>query len=153
MIKFIFRILLILFIIPSVAFGATNGNIKGLIVDEYEVPLPGVIIIVTSENLMGNRQAQTDMNGQYLIAELPPGNYRLEAKREKFATVLRPNVMVKIGGNTIINITMPLEGASEEIVVEESRNVIDTESGNQGSVLTKEFLERIPAGRSYQQVV
>ena len=151
MIKFIFRILLILFIIPSVAFGATNGNIKGLIVDEYEVPLPGVIITVSSDNLMGTRQAQTDMNGQYLIAELPPGNYRLEAKREKFATVVRPNVVVKIGGNTIINITMPLEGASEEIVVEESRNVIDTETGNQGSVLTKEFLERIPAGRSYQQ--
>ena len=28
--------------------------------------------------------------------------------------------------------------------------MIDTESGNQGSVLTKEFLQRIPAGRSYQ---
>ena len=55
---------------------------------------------------------------------------------------------VKIGANAIVNLTMPLAGASEEIVVEETRNVIDTESGNQGSVLTKEFLERIPAGRS-----
>ena len=151
MIKFIFRILLILFIIPSIAFGATNGNIKGTIVDEYEVPLPGVVITITSENMMGERQAQSDMNGQYLLPQLPPGNYRLEAKRVKFATLVRPNVVVKIGGNTIINMTMPMEGASEEIIVEETRNVIDTETGNQGSVLTKEFLERIPAGRSYQQ--
>ena len=151
MITFLFRVLLLLLIIPNIAFAATNGNIKGSIVDEYEVPLPGVVITVTSDNLMGERQAQSDANGQYFLAELPPGTYRLEAKRDKFQTVVRPNVTVKIGANAIVNLTMPLAGASEEIVVEETRAVIDTESGNQGSVLTKEFLERIPAGRSYQQ--
>ena len=151
MITFLFRVLLLLLIIPNIAFAATNGNIKGSIVDEYEVPLPGVVITVTSDNLMGQRQAQSDVNGQYFIAELPPGTYKLEAKRDKFQTVVRPNVSVRIGSNAIVNLTMPLAGASEEIVVEETRAVIDTESGNQGSVLTKEFLERIPAGRSYQQ--
>ena len=151
MITFLFRVLLLLLIIPNVAFAATNGNIKGSIVDEYEVPLPGVIITVTSDNLMGERQAQSNANGQYYIAELPPGTYQLEAKRDKFQTLVRPRVTVKIGSNAIINITMQLAGASEEIIVEETRAVIDTESGNQGSVLTKEFLERIPAGRSYQQ--
>ena len=151
MITFIFRVLLLLLIIPSIAFGATNGNIKGFAVDEYEVPLPGVVITVTSDNLMGERQAATDANGQYFIAELPPGTYRLEAKRDKFKTMIRPSISVRIGSNAIINLTMQLEGASEEIIVEETRAVIDTESGNQGSVLTKEFLERIPAGRSYQQ--
>ena len=115
------------------------------------MPLPGVVITVTSDNLMGERQAQSDANGQYFIAELPPGTYRLEAKRDKFPNCCSSNVTVKIGANAIVNLTMPLAGASEEIVVEETRNVIDTESGNQGSVLTKEFLERIPAGRSYQQ--
>ena len=121
MIKFFFRVLLLLLIVPNIAFAATNGNIKGLIVDEYEVPLPGVVITVTSDNLMGNRQAQSDANGSYFIAELPPGNYRLEAKRDKFKTVVRPSIIVKIGANAIVNITMPLMGASEEIVVEETR--------------------------------
>ena len=102
MIKFLFRVLLLLLIVPNIAFAATNGNIKGLIVDEYEVPLPGVVITVTSDNLMGNRQAQSDANGSYFIAELPPGTYRLEAKRDKFKTVVRPNVTVKIGEVTAL---------------------------------------------------
>ena len=85
-----------------------------------------VVITVTSDNLMGSRQAQSDANGSYFIAELPPGTYRFEAKRDKFKTVVRPNVTVKIGANAIVNITMPLEGASEEIIVEETRAVIDT---------------------------
>jgi hypothetical protein len=143
--------ILLLLIIPSIAYGATNGNIKGSVVDEYEVPLPGVLITITSDNLMGQRQTQSDANGKFFIAELPPGAYRLEATRKKFATIIRPNLTVRIGQNTIVNLVMPLEVAGEEIIVEETRNVIDTESGNQGSVLTKEFLERIPAGRSYQQ--
>jgi hypothetical protein len=151
MLRFLFKVLLLLFIIPSIAFGATNGNIKGTVVDEYEVPLPGVLITISSDNLMGQRQAQSDANGRFFIAELPPGSYRLEASRKKFSTVIRPNLTIRVGSNTIVNLVMPLKEAGEEIVVEESRNVIDTESGNQGSVLTKEFLERIPAGRSYQQ--
>ena len=89
--------------------------------------------------------------GAFYISELPPGNYELEAKLDGFVTVKRPNVIVKIAQTATLNIIMPMEGAAVEIVVEEQGNVIDTESGNQGSVLTKEFLERIPAGRSYQQ--
>ena len=120
MLRFLYRVILLLFILPSIAFGATNGNIKGTIVDEYEVPLPGVLIVISSDNLMGQRQTQTDANGQFFIAELPPGSYRLEASRKKFATVVRPNLTIRIGQNTIVNIVMPLEEAGEEIVVEVS---------------------------------
>jgi hypothetical protein len=42
---------------------------------------------------------------------------------------------------------------AEEIVVTESRRAVDTESTTLGSVMTKSFLERIPAGRTYQSAV
>ena len=51
---------------------------------------------------------------------------------------------------------MPLAGegdSAEDMLIEETRPVIDTESGNRGSVLTKDFLGRITAGRSYQSAV
>ncbi|MEC8278347.1 MAG: TonB-dependent receptor, partial [Myxococcota bacterium] len=127
-----------------------NGNIKGVVVDDGGLPVPGVVVTVTSDNLMGERQGQSDANGQYIINELPPGSYKLVASRPGFSKYVRPTVVVRIGQNAIINIIMNVDEAGAEIVVEESRNVIDTESGNQGSVLTKEFLQRIPAGRSYQ---
>ena len=151
MLKIIFRLLILFLLIPGVSFAATNGNIKGTAVDEGGLPIPGVVITVSSDNLMGKRQGQSDAQGNFLIAELPPGNYALEASRKGFSTVRRTNLIVRVGSNSIVNLTMPLEGAGAEIVVEEKRTVIDTESGNQGSVLTREFLERIPAGRSYQQ--
>ena len=150
MLQAILRIILLLIFLPSIALAATNGNIKGVVVDDGGLPVPGVVVTVTSDNLMGERQGQSDANGQYLINELPPGSYKLVASRPGFSKYVRPTVVVRIGQNAIINIIMNVDEAGAEIVVEESRNVIDTESGNQGSVLTKEFLQRIPAGRSYQ---
>ena len=41
----------------------------------------------------------------------------------------------------------------EEIVVVAAAAAVDTESTTRGTVLTKEYLNRIPAGRSYQQAV
>lgn len=151
MLKFIFRILMILLLIPGISVAATNGTIKGTVTDDGGFVLPNVVISVTSDNLMGARQTLSSDTGTFYISELPPGNYALEAKLDGYVTVQRPNVTVKIGQTATLNLVLPLEGSAVEIVVEEQGNVIDTESGNVGSVLTKEFLERIPAGRSYQQ--
>lgn len=41
----------------------------------------------------------------------------------------------------------------ETVVVEEQKKTIDTESASRGSTLTKDFLSRIPSGRSYQGVI
>ena len=48
---------------------------------------------------------------------------------------------------------MPLSTTAEEITVEGKRNAVDVEDTTRGEVMTKEFLNRIPAGRSYQSVV
>ena len=149
--RLIFYITLILLLIPNISFATTNGKIKGLVLDAGQQPIPGVLITVTSDNMMGERQAQTGIEGTFMLAELPPGQYRLEASRKGFTSVVRPNIFVKVNSTAIANLQLEMEGAAAEIIIEEQRNVIDTESGNQGSVLTKEFLQRIPAGRSYQQ--
>ena len=81
---------MILLIIPGVSVAATNGTIKGIVSDEGGLPIPGVVITVSSDNLMGARQGQTSMEGGFYLSELPPGVYRLEAKRSGFSTVVRP---------------------------------------------------------------
>ena len=147
-------LVVLLFVAPGVAHASvTAGTIKGVAVDEGDIPIPGVMITVSSDNLMGKRQSVTDGNGRFLLAELPPGKYKLIAEKAGFAKIAKPGLQVNIGRNVILTITMPLSQAGEELVIEESRPTIDTESATRGSVLTKEFLDRIPAGRSYQQAV
>ncbi|RME26120.1 MAG: TonB-dependent receptor [Deltaproteobacteria bacterium] len=144
-------LLVLLLVLPGLARASvTAGTIKGTTVDEGGLPIPGVLVTIRSDNLMGVKQQETDGDGRFFFPELPPGIYELTAEKPGFAKVVRPNLQVNIGRNTILTVEMPLQEAGEEIVVEETRPVVDTESSQRGSVLTKEFLERIPAGRSYQ---
>jgi len=148
------QILLLLACLPGAAVASvTAGTIKGSTIDEGGLPIPGVLVTIRSDNLMGVRQAETNNDGRFLFIELPPGKYALTAEAAGFAKVTKPNMAVNIGRTTHVTVEMPMAGAGEEFVVEEERQVIDTEAANQGTVLTKEFLENIPAGRSYQSAV
>ncbi len=152
--KLLQLILMLAIVMPGNALASvTSGTVKGVVVDEGGLPIPAVLITVSSENLMGIRSAETDVNGRFYLAELPPGLYELVASKAGFTKKTYPKLGVNVGRNTILTIELPLQESGEEMVIEESRPTIDTESATRGSVLTKEFLDRIPAGRSYQQAV
>jgi hypothetical protein len=147
-------LLMLAIVLPGTALASvTSGTVKGVVVDDGELPIPAVLITVSSENLMGIRSVETDANGRFYLAELPPGVYELVASKAGFTKKTYPKLAVNVGRNTILAIELPLQQAGEEMIIEEARPTIDTESATRGSVLTKEFLDRIPAGRSYQQAV
>ena len=102
--------------------------------------------------MMGERQAQTGIEGTFMLANSLSRQYRLEASRKGFTSVVRPNIFVKVNSTAIANLQLENGGVAAEIVIEEQRNVIDTESGNQGSGSDKKnsFREFL-LGRSYQQ--
>ena len=66
--RLIFYITLILLLVPNISFATTNGKIKGLVLDAGQQPIPGVLITVTSDNMMGERQAQTGIEGTFMLA-------------------------------------------------------------------------------------
>ena len=155
LLQILLRLLLVMAVlVPGVSFASvTKGEIKGTTVDEGGLPVPGVVVTITSSNLMGMRQAQTDGEGRFRFIELPPGQYQVIAEASGFQTKKVEGVGVVVGRTAILTIEMKLSSGGNEIVIEERRPVVDTESANRGSVLSKEFLERIPAGRSYQSAV
>ena len=141
------RVFLLLVVLPSAAFASvTKGTLKGQTIDEGGLAIPGVLITASSESMMGVRQMSTDPEGRFYFNDLPPGDYSVSAEKAGFAKVSKTNVIVSVGRVANITIELPLATAAEEIVVEEKGPAVDTESAQRGSVLTKEFLECIPAG-------
>lgn len=149
------RLLVLLVLLPvQIAFaGVTTGTLKGTTIDTDGLPIPGVLVSITSPNMMGTKQADSDAEGRFYFAELPPGLYDVVAEKAGFKKYTKTGVQLDIGRTTIVTMEMQLAASGEEMVVEASRAGIDTESTNRGSVLTKDFLQRIPSGRSYQGAV
>ena len=81
-----------------------TGNLFGRVVDGQGQRLPGVTITLTGS---GPVQVEvTDAEGEFRFWDLVPGTYQLEAALEGFSTREYPNVNIRVGRNTTIDITM-----------------------------------------------
>ena len=119
-IHLLLRLLFLLVLLPAqVALASvTAGAIKGTTLDDSGLPIPGVLVTITSDAMMGPRQSQTDVEGRFQFVELPPGVYELTAEAPGFAKVRQPGLQVNIGRNTQITVEMPLEDRGAHGVVQ-----------------------------------
>lgn len=145
----------LLCLVGTNAWALTTGDIKGTVVDPDGLPIPGVIVTLSSESgtLGGAQEKVTGDDGAFTFVQLLPGVYALKATKPAFKTASVTDITVLVNRTATPVITMQLGDEVETIEVVEGRQAVDVESVSHGEVLTKEFLDRIPSGRTYQTAV
>ncbi len=107
---------------PMVSSGP-GGKIVGKVVDAATgEPLPGVNVIIV-ETQTG---AATDLEGEYIILNVPPNTYQIRASMVGYREVTVQDVRIKIDQTTVVNFEMDeatLTG--EEVVVTAQRPVVE----------------------------
>lgn len=127
-----------------------TGQIIGTVEDTEGLGVPGVVINLSSEKLQGGKNVESDIDGRFRFLGLPPGEYNLDAQKAGFATA-KAATRVSAGQTTRVDLQLRLVQAGEEIIVLETKPVVDTTSTRQGTTVTKDMLRDIPnPGRSYQ---
>jgi len=137
--------------VPALA-SEQNGKLAGNVFDPDGVPLAGVTVTITGENLMGQRQIQTSEDGSFLFFGLPPGKYVIAIEQPGFLPFKQEQIRVNIGGTVTLDILLELPTAEETVVVTARRPVVDKEKTSLGGNYDDEFLENIPLTRQYQSV-
>jgi hypothetical protein len=127
-----------------------TGKIRGKVTDASGITLEGVAIQVQSPAMQGLREVVTGPSGDFWLPGLPPGDYELQVTFSGYATYVKTGLVIQIGANLTVNIEMVLAEVSESVVVIDERPVIDVGSSTQGQIITREHLETLPTGRSYQ---
>jgi hypothetical protein len=129
-----------------------GGTIQGQVVDNDGIVLPGVIVVVSGENMMGDRSTVTDANGEFRFPMIPPGLYDISASLASFQPIKKEGVPVTLGN--VANIAITLQpGFGDTIEVVSESFLIDTTSSKVGANITKEFLSEMPTDRQYQMVM
>jgi outer membrane receptor protein involved in Fe transport len=139
LLKSILILSIIFCIIPVHA--ATTGKIMGQVVDaETGEPLVGVNIIVIGEEGYG---AATDSDGNYVIVNIPPDTYTVQASMIGYARLSKTGVEVNVDQTTIVDMEMrqaTIQG--EEIVVRAERNVVQRDVSTSVISVNAEEIER-----------
>ena len=147
--------LLVVLLLPGSLFAqTTTGTIKGEIVDQSDEPMLGVKLTLTGEHLIGGaRTSLTKDDGRFRFLGLPPGEYRIDAELEGFKTIIRTNLQVSMGRSVSVRLVMEIPEVGETVEVIDRRPVVDTEQTAQSITFNTEFLQNLPTGRSFQDVV
>jgi hypothetical protein len=141
--KFNKNILLILFLILNCSSFSVTGKIQGKVTDKNTgEALPGVNVMILGTTL----GAATDVNGEYFILQVTPGEYEVKASMIGYQQVVVRNVRVRSDLTTTINFeieetTVQLEG---EVVVTAVRPVIQKDVTSSTQFVGIEELERLP---------
>ena len=121
---------------------AQTGKVTGKVTDtQTGEPLIGANIIILDTDY----GAATDVNGEYAITNVPPGQYNLRASFIGYQAVTIQNIRVVSGLTQEVNFQLPSEAiATEEVVIVSERPLIEKSSTNAVRIVDAEDLETLP---------
>ena len=132
-------VFLLLLLFPL--YGGNTGKITGVVTDDSGEPLVGVNVIVAGQPL----GASTDIDGTYLILNVPPGTYDVTAEFVGYAVQRVTGVAISVDLTTRLNFRMTAEVvAGEEVVVTAERPMIVVDQTSSAAVVSAEQLASLP---------
>lgn len=142
----------LLFVIVSVPAMAQlqTGSLFGIVLDPAQSPLPGATVTLSG---IGAPQTQlTDAQGRFRYVGLPPGAYRMQAHLDGFSPIEYDNLIVHVGRNTEVEITLP-PAIAEAMTVTGEAPLLDERRFSKGNAFTLTELEKIPTARDPWSVI
>ncbi|MCI0353141.1 MAG: TonB-dependent receptor [Acidobacteriales bacterium] len=144
-----------LFLAPGILQGQSVGTVQGTVADPTGAVIPSARVTLTSAISGYNQTATTDNNGQYRFVNVPFAAFTVHAEAKGFSHgdqkgELRTNVPI------IVNITLPLQTTTEEVVVTEDAPLLETSSAATHRDLDYQQLGKLPvtqANRGMEAVV
>jgi len=140
--------------LSAFAQSSTTGSINGKVVDSNGAAVPGVVVTVTSPNLIRAQTATTNDQGSYTISNLPPGRYSVSvAAASGFGASTRENVEVNLSSTSTVDIDLPVAGATASVdVTATSGAAIDVNTNTTGTNVTSEQFSNFPTQRTVQSL-
>ncbi|MCW5978277.1 MAG: carboxypeptidase regulatory-like domain-containing protein [Bryobacteraceae bacterium] len=142
----------------GLALAATCGigagaEISGTVRDGTAAVLPDVEISVINVETGMHRRTATNQSGFYAVAFLPPGAYRLTARREGFMVVTRGDLRIGAGQTLWIDVSLAVASVRETVSV--SYDLLnDQTSAELGTVVDPAAVSSLPLnGRNITQLL
>jgi len=141
----VFSLALLLVMVGSAVAQVQSGTVYGTIKDDQGGTLPGVEVTLTGTDRSLSFTTGTD--GQYRFLNVPPGAYSLSATLQGFATAQVPRVVVSVGQNVEIPLSMKVAGIQESVTVSGDSPIIDAKAMGTATNFTQDELAKIPNSR------
>src|SRR5919112_2819197 len=139
-----FLLLVAALLATSPALAQSTATLQGTVTDAKGAVLPNATVIVRNRSTSSERTTQTDSDGYYQLAALPPGVYSVEVRVEGFKTQVADNVTVEVARTVVQNFQLDVGAISEQVQVSSDVPVIETATTSVGTVINQRTVQEIP---------
>ncbi len=134
----------LLLILSISAFGQSTATLQGRVVDPSGAVVPNAKITVRDQATGVERTAQSDSDGNYQVAALPPGTYRIEAQAQGFQTQVINDLKLDVARTETQDIHLTVGAFTQEVTVTPESPVIETATTSVGQVIDQKTVQEIP---------
>lgn len=133
---------LVLLTLPGLLTAGVTGKIAGKVTDaDVKNALPGANVVIEG-TMMG---AATNQNGEFVIINVPPGNYTVRAQYIGYRPVTIKNVLVSVDLTTTVNFELPSEALElSSVVIVAERPLVEKNATNEVHVMTSNGIAKMP---------
>src|SRR5215470_11555095 len=114
------RTLLILAILGvSTCFAQSErGAITGMVTDSTNGAVPNAAIKLTHAGTNATMSVSSSTSGEYSVANLAPGTYRLEVAQQGFRTSVVESIVLTAGATARVDVKLEVGGVSQTVEVQ-----------------------------------
>jgi hypothetical protein len=139
--------------VPPLHSQVTGGTIQGTATDVSGALLAGVKITITNIGTNTATAVVTNSSGFYAAPNLLPGSYELSASAPGFSTALLKNIVVAVGDELALNLTMKLGSVVESVDVAAITAQVDLASSAISNQVDSTTVRELPLnGRDWTQL-
>ena len=140
---FLFALLLVL-VLPLHAQVAGTASIQGTISDPSGAVLPNATVVLTNTATQVQRTATADSSGLYSFPNIDIGTYNMTVTAGGFQTYTRTGIVLEVGSNTAVNITMKVGSKEQTIEVQSDALVLQTEDASFKQTIDQNTVTEMP---------
>jgi hypothetical protein len=154
------RALLCLVVLTFVASGTAwaqavaGSQLSGVVKDWSSGAIPGAEVTVMKTDTGMTRTVFTGADGAYTFPNLPVGPYQLKVVLQGFNTYVRDGIVLQVGSNPEVNVTLAVGAISEQVTVTANTTLVETKNTGVGQVIDNQRVMELPLnGRQATELI
>lgn len=121
-----------------------TASLTGNVLDASGAAIPNASVAAVNVATNVRTETRSDSTGRYLIAQVQPGAYRLEATAPGFKKFVLSGIELNVGQQAAVDISMAVGEVSDSVTVEGAVTTIETTTSTIGKVVSNRAILNLP---------
>ena len=130
----------------SIAFGQATftAQLRGIIQDPSQAAVPQATITITDDATKVSEKTKSDGAGRYIFNALRPASYTIKVEVPGFKTMVRGNVVLRVGQQADLDLTLEIGAVTATVEVKGTAPLLNSVSAALGQEVTNRYVTEVP---------